>query len=390
MFAWICLTLLAVLTWIYLLLGRHGFWRAAPRLKCTSGLIENAPPIAAIIPARDEAASIGPAVQSLLTQDYAGELDVIVVDDQSSDRTAAIVQALVPEAGPSRRLKLVSNSDRPVGWSGKLWAIKTGLDFLQTREVSPTILLLTDADIAHDPANLSSLMKRMVNERLDLLSVMVRLRNQGFWERLLVPPFIFFFQMLYPFPAVNKPESPVAAAAGGCVLLRRDALFDAGGIEAIRGALIDDVALARLIKTRPHGDRRIWLGHGEHTVSLRAYSDLSSIWQMVVRTADTQLDHSILKLAGTILGMALIYLLPPVAALTWPLHQEAVIGISGLLAWLMMSLAYWPTLRLYRGSICWIPTLPLAALLYTVMTIDSARLFRQGKGGVWKGRAYQD
>ncbi len=387
---WISLTLLAVLGWMYLLLGRHQFWRAVPRLGHPPEQLDDAPPVAAVIPARDEALTIGATVRSLLAQDYKGRLEVIVVDDQSRDRTAAMLQDLMSEAVPGRRLELIGNSERPAGWSGKIWAIKTGLDYLDARRETSDFLLLTDADIDHDTANLSALMKRMVNERLDLVSVMVRLRNQSVWEKLLIPPFVFFFQMLYPFKAVNRPESRIAAAAGGCVLLRRDALRDAGGIEAISGNLIDDVALARSIKSRPDGEGRIWLGHAEHTVSLRSYDTLSSIWQMVVRTADTQLDHSILKLAGTILGMALIYLLPPVAALTWPLHQEAVIGISGLLAWLMMSLAYWPTLRLYRASICWIPTLPLAALLYTAMTIDSARLFRQGRGGVWKGRAFQE
>lgn len=390
MIVWIVLTLLAVPVWVYLLLGRHGFWRAMPRLELSPGSIENAPPVAVIIPARDEADTIGAAVRSLLAQDYNGRLDVIVVDDQSCDQTAAIVEALIPEVSPSRRLELIGNSDRPVGWSGKLWAIKTGLDYLETRKETPTILLLTDADIAHDPANLSALMKKMVNGRLDLVSVMVRLRNQSLWERLLIPPFVFFFQMLYPFAAVNKSDSLVAAAAGGCVLLRRSALHDASGIEAIRGALIDDVALARSIKSRPDGEGRIWLGHAELTVSLRSYDTLSSIWQMVVRTADTQLDHSLLKLAGTVAGMALIYLSPPVAVLAWPLHQEVAIGMSGLLGWLTMSFAYWPTLRLYRASILWAPTLPLAALLYTVMTIDSARRYRHGKGGVWKGRAFQE
>ena len=390
MIVWLSLLLLlAVLAWMYLLLGRHGFWRAVPRLKSSSSLIEDAPPVAVIIPARDEALTISTAVRSLLTQDYKGRIEVIVVDDQSRDRTAAIVQSLVPETGPTRRLELIGNSDRPVRWSGKLWAIKTGLDHLGACTENPAFLLLTDADIAHDVGNLSALMKRMVNERLDLVSVMVRLRTRSFWERLLIPPFVFFFQMLYPFTAVNKPDCIIAAAAGGCVLLRRDAMRDAGGIEAIHGALIDDVALARIIKSRPNGNRRIWLGHAEHTVSLRAYDELSSIWQMVVRTADTQLDHSLFKLAGTVSGMALIYLSPSIAVLTWPLHQENIIGISGLLAWLMMSFAFQPTLRLYRTSIFWAPALPLAALLYTVMTIDSARRYRQGKGGVWKGRSFQ-
>ncbi len=390
MIIWVFLTLLAVLAWIYLLLGRHGFWRAEPHLERCPNMIEGAPAVAVIIPARDEAPTIGTAVRSLLALDYEGRVDVIVVDDQSSDQTAAIVRALVPEAGPSRSLTLIANSDRPAGWSGKLWAIKTGLDDLDARVGTPTILLLTDADIAHDRGNLSALVQKMVNERLDLASVMVRLRHQSFWERLLIPPFIFFFQMLYPFPAVNDPQSQVAGAAGGCILLSRDALSDAGGIKAIHGDLIDDVALARSIKSRPNGEGRVWLGHADHTVSLRAYEGISSIWQMVVRTADTQLGHSLFKLAGTVAGMAVIYLLPPLAAITWPLHQEHALGISALLGWLMMIFAYRPTQKLYGGSISWALFLPIAALLYTIMTIDSARRFRLGRGGVWKGRAFQE
>lgn len=389
MIIWIFLTLLSVLTWAFLLIGRQGFWRAEPRLRPASAFVDNLPPIAVIIPARDEAETIEAVVQSLLEQDYTGRLHIVVVDDQSSDDTAAIVDALIPGINPERRLERIRNTDRPAGWSGKLWAIKAGLDHLDASKGTPAILLLTDADIAHDPQSVSTLLKKMVNENRDLVSVMVRLRNRSFWERLLIPPFVFFFQMLYPFNMVNEPHKSLAAAAGGCVLLRRDALDDAGGIEAIKGTLIDDVALGRLIKFRRNGKRRIWLGHAEHTVSLRAYEGLSSIWQMVVRTADTQLGHSLLTLLGTIFGMVVIYLMPPLAVLTWPLHQEMSLGLAGLAAWLMMSIAFWPTSALYRASLLWVPTLPLAALLYTAMTIDSARRYRQGKGGVWKGRAFE-
>ncbi len=389
MIVWTLLTFLSVLTWTYLLIGRQGFWRAEPRLPTAPTAGDDAPPIAVIVPARDEAETIEAVVRSLLEQDYPGKLDVIVVDDQSSDDTAAIVDKLIPDADPARRLERICNRDRPAGWSGKLWAIKAGLDHLDSKAKTPAILLLTDADIAHDSESVSALLKKMVNDNLDLVSVMVRLRNQSFWERLLIPPFVFFFQMLYPFNMVNAPSKSLAAAAGGCVLLRRDALTDAGGIEAIKGTLIDDVALGRLIKFRPNGKRRIWLGHAERTVSLRAYDGLSSIWQMVVRTADTQLEHSLLNLLGTVAGMVVIYLFPPIATLTWPLHQEASLGLAGLTAWLMMSIAFRPTSSLYQASMIWLPTLPLAAVLYTAMTIDSARRYRQGKGGVWKGRAFQ-
>jgi len=390
------LTLLAlatVLIWVFLLLGRHGFWRAHPRLEpigeAAGGAESEAPPIAVIIPARDEAETIEAVVRSLLAQDYAGRLELYVVDDQSRDRTAAIVDELISEATPRRQLRRLRNSDRPAGWSGKLWAIKAGLDHLAAEVEAPAILLLTDADIAHDPTSLTALYQKMVNDNLDLVSVMVQLRRQSFWESLLIPPFVFFFRMLYPFNAVNEAASPVAAAAGGCVLLRREALCDAGGIEAIGGTLIDDVALGKLIKFRPGGERRIWLGHAERTVSLRPYESLGSIWQMVVRTADTQLGHSLLKLIGTVAGMVSLYLLPMLAVLAWPLHQDIFLGLLGLVGWVLMAVAFWPTLSLYHASVLWAPTLPVAACFYTAMTIDSARRYRQGKGGVWKGRAFQ-
>ncbi|MEZ5935672.1 MAG: glycosyltransferase [Alphaproteobacteria bacterium] len=389
MLPWTFFALAAFLAWVFLLVAWHGFWRAEPRLRPVSEPLGETPPIAAIIPARDEAETIERAVRSLLAQDYAGRLQLIVVDDRSRDDTRAIVEALVPEVGPGRSLTCIINSERPAGWSGKLWAIKAGLDHLEALPEPPDILLLTDADIAHHPQNLSALLKNLVNENLDLLSLMVLLRNQSFWEHLLIPPFVFFFRMLYPFRAVNRPDHPMAAAAGGCVLLRRQALRDAGGIEAIKGALIDDVALGRLIKSRPNGAGRIWLGHAERTVSLRAYDGLAPIWQMVARSADTQLGHSLMNLAGTVTGMALLYLLPPLAVLLWPVHQDAALGGLGLAGWLLMAAAFRPTLRLYRASVLWAPTLPLAALLYTAMTIDSARRYRRGVGGVWKGRAFQ-
>lgn len=385
---WTFLVLIAVAGWSFLLLGRYGFWRALPRLEPGAGELTDPPSIAVIIPARDEAETIGTTVGSLLAQDYAGRLHLIVVDDQSRDETAAIVDSLIPKAAMRRRLERVTATERPRGWSGKLWAIKAGLDHLETQAGAPNILLLTDADIAHHPTSLNRLLKKMVNGRFDLVSVMVRLRNKSFCEHLLIPPFIFFFQMLYPFGAVNRPGSAIAAAAGGCVLLRREALRDGGGIEAIKGKLIDDVALAHLIKFRPNGTRRIWLGHAENIVSLRAYDDLTSIWRMVTRTADTQLSHSLLGLAMTIAGMIVIYLSPPLAVLTCPLHQSATLGTLGLVGWLMMSAAFLPTLGLYRTSVLWAPSLPVAAFLYALMTVDSARRYRLGAGGVWKGRVF--
>jgi hopene-associated glycosyltransferase HpnB len=246
-------------------------------------------------------------------------------------------------------------------------------------------LLLTDADIAHAPDNLARLIAKAQAERLDLVSVMVRLRCANFWEHLLIPPFVFFFQKLYPFPAVNDPGSPVAAAAGGCMLVRRRALRAAGGIEAIHGELIDDVALARLVANRPGGGR-IWLGLGEATCSLRRHATLADLWNMVARTADTQLRHSPLLLIYTLGGMLVAYQVPPLALIEGLVADDTwLIGLGGL-ATAAMAVAYLPTLRFYNLGGGWILMLPVAAMLFAAMTVDSAIRYRRGAGGLWKGR----
>lgn len=379
---------LALAVWLYLLLAHHGFWRAGPDLARGEKELSPWPSVLAVIPARDEGLVIERSVRSLLDQDYPGQLDIIVVDDSSSDGTGAIVKALIPAACANRTLQVCHVKERSGGWSGKLWAIQNGLIQAETNGLNPPFLLLTDADIAHDSSSLSALLKKMVNDDRDLVSLMVRLRAESFWERLLIPPFVFFFQMLYPFLAVNDPKKAIAAAAGGCMLLRREALLDAGGIGAIKGELIDDVALGKLIKRRQNGRGRIWLGLTEETVSVRAYDSLFSIWHMVTRTADIQLGHSLLLLAGTIVGMALIYLLPPCLILSWPMHRSASLGLLGMAAWIAMSIAFKPTLSLYRQSIFWASTLPIAALLYAAMTLGSAVQYRRGLGGLWKGRVF--
>ena len=376
--------------WIGLLVFRHGFWRAEPRLDDDKRMVTKWPDVTAIVPARDEADVIEAAITSLLSQDYPGRLDIVVVDDQSSDATGDIIRALAARSDRSRTITLLRSGDRPRGWTGKLWAIETGIDHVRTQGRDVSLLLLTDADIAHHPGNLSALFKKMVNEDRDLVSIMVRLCNHSVWERFLIPPFVFFFQMLYPFQAVNKPGNPTAAAAGGCMLIRRAALESAGGLKALKGALIDDVTLARRIKARPDGENRIWIGHGVNTISLRAYDDLAPIWAMVARTADTQLRHSLVTLVETIIGMVLVYLMPPILVLSWPIHLDVMAAGFGAVAWLLMTIAFAPTLLLYRQSLLWAPTLPLAAALYAAMTIDSARLHRQGKGGHWKGRTFSN
>jgi hopene-associated glycosyltransferase HpnB len=373
----------ACLAWLYLLVGRHGFWRAWPRIEDERPAPPRAcPRVVAVVPARNEAETVETALRSLLEQDYGGALTVVLVDDHSEDATRSIAERLT--AGAAGLLEVIAAPPLPPGWSGKLWAVASGLRHVD-RLAAATYVLLTDADIAHPPDNLARLVAKAEVERLDLVSLLVRLRCVSFWERLLIPPFVFFFQKLYPFAAVNDPGSRMAAAAGGCMLVRRQALREAGGIEAVRGELIDDVALARRVKHRPGGGR-IWLGLDDRTRSLRPYHRLGDIWAMVARTADTQLRHSLLLLVGTLLGLTVTYLVPPLALLVGLAAREPWLAGLGLLALAGMALAYLPTLRLYGLGTGWALTLPVAALLFAAMTVDSALQYRRGAGGRWKGR----
>ena len=370
----------ACLARLGLLFGRRGFWRARPRIEAMSDPLPAAwPAVVAIVPARDEAALLEATLGSLLAQDYSGRLAVVLVDDHSADDTAAVAQNLARRA--AWPLEVVQAPPLPAGWSGKLWAVASGLRHAPAADY----LLLTDADIAHAPDNLARLVARAEAGRLDLASLMVRLHCASLWERLLMPPFVFFFRLLYPFAAVNDPASRVAAAAGGCMLVRARALQQAGGIDAVRGALIDDVALARAIKRR-QGGGRIWLGLTTATRSLRRYETLGAIWAMVARTADVQLRHSLLLLGLTMLGLALTFIVPPLALLAGLVQGDGRLLLPGALAQGGMALAFWPTVRLYRLGHAWTLTLPVAAMLFGAMTLDSARRFRRGAGGRWKGR----
>jgi hopene-associated glycosyltransferase HpnB len=383
------LTGVSLLVWLHLLVGRSGFWRARPRIEEERAIAPAVwPEIVAIVPARDEAGHVGKALRSLLAQDYAGRLRIVLVDDHSEDGTRAIAEGLRPEARAARWLEVIAARPLPPGWTGKLWAMAEGLSHAGRIAPDAPYVLFTDADIAHARNELGRLVAKAEADRLDLVSLMVRLRCESLWERLLIPPFVFFFQMLYPFPAVNHSRRHAAAAAGGCMLVRRDALEQAGGLEAICGELIDDVALAKAIKHRS-GSGRIWLGLSRTTCSLRPYATLAAVWAMVARSADTQLKHSLPLLAGTISGIALAFLLPPLATLSFPLHDDLGLAVLGLLAWIAMAVAYWPTARLYGLSRIWAATLPAAAAFYVAMSVDSALRHRRGAGGVWKGREYR-
>ncbi len=287
---------LSVLIWLSLLFARGGFWRADQRLG-RAGELVNWPDVVAVIPARNEAETIDQTVSSLLEQDYPGEFRVVVVDDNSTDGTAAA-------AGQSFRLDVISGQPLEAGWTGKLWAVKQGLEAAEEFAADAEYVLLTDADITHDSANLRELVFKASKEDFHLVSLMVKLRCQSFWERLLIPAFVFFFQKLYPFRWVNTSANRMAAAAGGCMLIRLDTLRRAGGVEMIRDRLIDDCALGTLIKAKG----AIWLGLAGQTFSSRSYDQLSEIWNMVARTAFVQLDHSVLNLSGTVMAMIVIYL----------------------------------------------------------------------------------
>jgi hopene-associated glycosyltransferase HpnB len=373
--------------WLVLLLARGGFWRARERLDRTAPERSSWPAVVAVVPARNEVEVIGRTIRALVEQDYPGPLAVILVDDHSEDGTAMAAMTAAEAGGRAARLTIVPSRALPAGWTGKLWALSEGLRHAQDIAPEASFVWFTDADIAHDPRSLRRLVHKAESENRDLVSLMVLLSCGGFWEKLLIPPFVFFFAMLYPFAWVNDPRRRTAAAAGGCMLLRRAALARAGGLAPIRAAIIDDCALARLVKRKGgEGGGSIWLGLTSDVRSVRPYEGLAGVWSMVKRSAYDQLAYSALLLTLTVLGMAIVYVVPPLVLLAYPLHGQGLAAGVAALAWLLMSVAFWPTLRLYRQPAWMAPLLPLAGLLYAAMTVDSALAHARGRGGAWKGR----
>ncbi|MEC4893673.1 MAG: glycosyltransferase [Oscillatoria sp. PMC 1050.18] len=471
------LTLLSLVIWLYLLGFRGQFWLSDLILDNSTTEIEDFPPICAVIPARNEAELLPVTLKSLLSQNYPGFFQIVLVDDGSTDNTANIAKNVAQELNKTEQLQVISGKPLPPSWTGKLWAMQQGIEYASNLQPASKYLLLTDADIVHDANNLRRLVAQAETENLDLVSLMVRLRCESFWEKLLIPAFIFFFEKLYPFRWVNNPQKSTAAAAGGCILIRQESLTRIGGIQVVRNALIDDCALAKAVKLGNSGNPlqvatnnladsqvkneqqslqnddfsvantqlnipnnaldnsgysqavnldisennkqfltknladsqpkkeqqtsqnpqspipnppqgKIWLGLTKKTASLRAYTSLNSIWSMVIRTAFTQLNYSIWLLVGTVFGMTLIYLVPPLGVIWGIITKNELVTITAFLAWLLMSIAYFPTIRFYRLSSLWAFSLPIIAFLYTIMTIDSARCHWQGRGGGWKGRIY--
>ena len=384
----------SLLVWLYLTFFHGRFWRADQRLVDDAPFSEGSaegstegstewPAVVAVVPARNEADVIELSLSSLLDQDYPGSWSVVLVDDHSDDGSGDRAAALASRHIKGAALTSVTAEPLPPGWTGKMWAVHQGVEAASRLTPEAKYWLLTDADVEHDAHNLRRLVVKAEVESRDLVSLMVRLHCRGGWERLLIPAFVYFFQQLYPFPRVNHPGSRTAGAAGGCMLVRRDALERAGGIEAIRGEVIDDCALGRRLKW----GGSIWLGLTETVHSIRPYEGVRDIWNMVARTAYTQLGDSPLLLAGTLVGLVLVYGVPPLLTLGWSFHGSLLAGTLGAASWLLMAGTFVPTLRLYGCSGFRGFALPVAGLLYLGMTFDSALRTWRGQGAKWKGRS---
>ncbi|QIS69690.1 glycosyltransferase [Streptomyces sp. DSM 40868] len=379
--AYLWITVVSLAAWVWLLLGQGFFWRTDVRLPPRREP-EAWPSVCVVVPARDEAAVLPDSLPSLLAQDYPGRAEVFLVDDGSTDGTGGLAGELSRRLG-GLPLTVGSPGEPPAGWTGKLWAVRYGIGLARARD--PEYLLLTDADIAHAPDSLRELVAAAEAGGFDVVSQMARLRVASPWERLVVPAFVYFFAQLYPFRWIGRRGSRTAAAAGGCVLLRAGTAQKARIPDAIRHAVIDDVALARAVKG---AGGRVWLGLADRVDSVRPYPELGDLWRMVSRSAYAQLRHNPLLLLGTVAGLALVYLVPPAAVAVGAAGGDAATALAGAVAWAVMAGTYLPMLR-YYGQPPWLaPLLPFTAFLYLLMTVDSAVQHYRGRGAAWKGRTY--
>ncbi|HEX8926703.1 MAG TPA: glycosyltransferase [Terriglobales bacterium] len=388
---------LSATAWLYLLFANGSFWRVRGLTLPVPRNTAQSARVVVVIPARNEAETIGRTIKSLLEQQYCGELNVVLVDDNSTDGTADVALRALSQVGcaegaarkptsatrgqmwgtKERSLAIIKGRPLPAVWSGKMWAVHQGVE--EALKLAPDYLLLTDADIVHEPTSVASLVAKAASG-FDIVSLMVRLHCRSVAERLLIPAFVFFFFMLYPPRWIADPRRKTAGAAGGCILIHPEALARAGGISAIRSEIIDDCALAREVK-RSGG--RVWLGLADETASVRPYNTFAEIGRMIARTAFNQLGHSTLMLVGALVGLTLVYLLPIALLFT----QQLSTRILGALAWLLMALCYSQMVRFYRLSPVWALALPLSAAFYMGATVVSAIHYWSGRGGQWKGRA---
>jgi hopene-associated glycosyltransferase HpnB len=374
------LSAISLAIWLYLLFARGFFWLGSVRDASRSPVPSKWPSVAIVIPARNEAGLIGSSMRSLLHQKYPGPVTLIVVDDDSSDGTAAAARSAAKGENAESRVTIITSHGLAPGWTGKLWAVNQGIEAAEAQQTRPDYILSTDADIVHAPDTLAWLVSKALAGGFALTSLLAKLRCESLAERIHVPAFVFFFQMLFPFAWVGRFDFATAAAAGGCMLINADALRRCGGIESVRSALIDDCALAKALKVCGP----IWLGLTDRVRSIRAYEKLSDVKRMISRSAYAQLRYSRLLLAATIAGLALTFMVPPLLAVfgsDWERY-------SGLAAWAIMAALFQPTLRFYRVSPLWGVALPGIAFLYAYYTLDSAYRHARKQGGGWKGRVY--
>lgn len=376
---------LAAGAWVGLVVARGQFWDARTDRLANAASNSDAPDVHVVVPARNEGDVVGRTVESVIAQRYPGQVALTVVDDRSEDDTARNVALAAKRAGAAARVTVHTARPRPDGWSGKVWAMAEGVEAARAAGARPAYWWFTDADIEHADDTLARLVATARSRRRDLVSLMVELHCAEPLELLLIPAFVFFFRMLYPFAWVNDPKRATAGAAGGCVLLDDALLLRIGGMQRISGEMIDDCSLATAVQQEGGS---LWLGLTSRSRSVRPYKGLEPIWSMVSRTAYTQLRYSPLLLAGTAAGMVLLYVAPVAAVAVGVARRNRPLTTAGVAAWTVMTLAYAPTVRLYRQPLWRALTLPLAGVLYTAMTVDSALRHAGGKGGLWKGRVF--